>query len=118
MKTILFSVLAMAFLSTEGPERLIGRWESISSTGNVTGVVFKDDNTFEGYVNQKPFVSGTYSLSDSVFIMSDNGCKGVEGVYKLTFFSNNDSFRIQTISDDCEARGNGVNNRVFGRVKK
>jgi hypothetical protein len=118
MKTILFSVLAMTLLSGAGIERLVGRWESISSTGNVTGVVFKDDNTFEGYVNQKPFVTGTYDLVDSTFTMSDNGCMGVQGTYKLSFFSKNDSFRIHTVSDDCEARANGVNGRVFGRIKK
>lgn len=118
MKTILFSVLAMTLLSSAGTEKLIGRWESISRTGNITGVVFKEDNTFEGYINQKPFVSGTYNLVDSIYTMSDNGCMGVKGTYKLTFFSNNDSFRLQLISDACEPRGNGTNNRVFGRVKK
>ena len=115
MKTILFSTLLLLALS--GTNKLVGRWESISPAGNVTGVVFKDDNTFEGYVNEKPFVSGTYSFSDSTFQMQDNGCMGATGTYILHFFSKGDSFRIQLVNDDCDGRANGTNNRVFGRVK-
>ena len=115
MKTILFSTLLLLALS--GADKLVGRWESISPTGNVTGVVFKDDNTFEGYINEKPFVSGTYSFRDSTFQMEDNGCLGKTGTYTLHFFSKGDSFRIQLVNDDCEGRAKGTNNRVFGRVK-
>ena len=110
-------ICMMVLLANSSGDKLIGRWESISEKGNTTGVVFKEDNTFEGYVNKKPFVTGTYTFNDSIFTMQDNGCMGVSGTYKLHFYSNNDSFRIQLIHDDCEPRGNGTNNRVFGRVK-
>lgn len=116
MKTILFSTLLL--LSISGNNKLVGHWESISPTGNITGVVFKDDNTFEGFINNKPFVSGIYSLKDSTFQMQDNGCMGATGTYIVHFFANNDSFRIELIEDACEPRGNGSNNRVFGKVKK
>lgn len=115
MKTILFSALLLMALSSSN--KLVGRWESKSPTGNTTGVVFKEDNTFEGYINDKPFVSGTYSFHDSTFQMQDNGCMGATGTYKLHFFSKNDSFRIELIDDPCEPRGNGTHNRVFGKVK-
>jgi hypothetical protein len=115
MKTILLPVfLLFLFVS---PNKLVGRWESVSPTGNVTGVVFKDDNSFEGYVNDKPFVSGTYSLKDSTFQMSDNGCEGLTGSYILHFFSKNDSFRLELVNDPCTPRGQGTNGRVFGRKK-
>ena len=110
-------ICLMVLLGSSSGEKLIGRWESISDKGNVTGVVFKDDNTFEGYVNKKPFVTGTYSFNDSIFTLQDNGCMGVTGTYTIHFYSNNDSFRIQLMHDDCEARGSGIHDRIFGRVK-
>jgi hypothetical protein len=115
MKTILLP--ALLWLALMNTNKLVGRWESISPTGNVTGVVFKEDNSFEGYVNNKPFVSGTYTLRDSTFEMQDNGCMGATGSYILHFFSKGDSFRIELVNDHCEGRANGTNNRVFGRVK-
>jgi hypothetical protein len=118
MKTILFSALASLLFASSAYDKLMGRWESVSpATGNVTGVVFREDGSFEGYVNQKPFVSGSYTLRDSIFELQDNGCMGITGIYKITFFSNDDSIRLQLIQDLCEGRGTGVNNRVFGRVK-
>jgi hypothetical protein len=88
MKTILASIIASFFASAAADE-LTGRWESSPSVnGNVTGVVFKEDNTFEGYINKKPFVSGTYSYSgeDSVFTFQDNGCNGATWRLQNTFF--------------------------------
>lgn len=117
MKTVLYAVIALTLFSAPAKDKLTGRWESISPTGNITGVVFKEDNTFEGYINKKPFTSGTYSLTDSTFAMQDNGCQGHVGNYRIHFFSNNDSFRLQLIDDPCTPRGNGSNGRRFGRVK-
>ena len=110
-------ICLMVLLAKSSDDKLIGRWESLSEKGNITGVVFREDNTFEGYVNKKPFVTGTYTFNDSIFTLQDNGCMGVTGTYKLNFYSNNDSFRIQLMHDDCEERGNGIHNRVFGKVK-
>ncbi|MGB8193968.1 MAG: hypothetical protein WCF67_18690 [Chitinophagaceae bacterium] len=117
MKTILFAVIAITLFSSTAKDKLTGRWESISATGNVTGVVFKEDNTFEGYINKKPFVSGFYTLRDSTFTMEDNGCMSLVGTYKLLFFNNDDSLRLELIEDPCTGRGQGTNGRVFGRVK-
>ena len=115
MKTFIFCIATLVSFCFD--DKLTGRWESISSTGNVTGVVFKPDNTFEGYINKKPFVTGTYTLQDSIFTMQDNGCMGAVGTYKISFFSNNDSLRLELIEDACEGRGRGTNGRVFGRAK-
>ena len=121
MKTIAISfatLLLFAFMPTDS---LTGRWESQPSVnGNVTGVVFKTDKSFEGYVNKKPFVSGTYSYSaeDSVFTLQDNGCNGITGTYQIIFFSNADSMRFVAIDDDCEGRRNGMENLIMGRVNK
>jgi hypothetical protein len=114
---ILAFVLLFAFIPTDN---LTGRWESKpSEKGNVTGVVFKTDHTLEGYVNKKPFVSGTYNFNpeDSIISFVDNGCNGVRAVYKVLFFSNSDSLRFQAVSDSCEERKNGMQRLVMGKVK-
>lgn len=98
---------------------LTGRWETkVSPKGNVTGVVFKANNTFEGYINRKPFVSGQYSLTDSIITMTDNGCEGKPAICKVIIFSNGDSLRFQPIEDPCIDRKQGMERTVFGRVKK
>ncbi|WP_213086930.1 hypothetical protein [Chitinophaga agrisoli] len=117
MKIVLLYVAVMASI-VMAEDRLTGRWESQPSPkGNVTGVVFKTDHSFEGYVNKKPFVSGTYTLQDDIFTFSDNGCEGKRGVYKIFFFSNADSLRLIPIVDSCAERKQGMSKLVMGRVK-
>jgi hypothetical protein len=119
MKTIFVSAIALLF-AFNATNKLTGRWESPpSSKGNVTRVVFKRDSSFEGYVNKKPFVTGTYSYSpgDSVLTFTDNGCSGATGIYKVNFFSNADSLRFVSIKDTCRERRNGMERLVMGRVK-
>jgi hypothetical protein len=120
MKMIVISVVLMATAFAFVPaDRLTGRWETKpSAKGNITGIVFKADNSFEGYVNKKPFVSGKYHLQDSLFSFVDNGCAGKEGVYKIIFFSNADSIRFEPISDSCTERKQGMSRTIMGRIKK
>ena len=109
---------ALGFISFTLNTDLLGRWESKPSPkGNVTTVVFKNDNSFEGFINKKPFVSGHYSFSDGVLSFTDNGCNGKQGVYKIVFFSDSDSLRFEPISDSCEERKNGMSKTILGRVK-
>jgi hypothetical protein len=118
MKISLISAAFLAMTIFVEKDILTGRWETqVSEKGNVTGVVFKEDNTFEGYVNRKPFVTGQYTLQDSIFTFTDNGCNGAEGTYKLVFFSNNDSLRFEPVSDDCIDRKNGMRRMILGRKK-
>ena len=118
MKTFILSMAMLFGITTK--DTLTGRWESIpSEKGNITGAVFKTDNSFEGYVNKKPFVSATYTFNpaDSMFSFIDNGCDGMRGTYKIMFYSNSDSLRFHPISDSCEDRKNGMLRLVMGRVK-
>lgn len=120
MKTIFVSTVITLLFAFISADTLTGRWESMPSVnGNVTGVVFKNDNSFEGYVNKKPFVSGTYSYSpeDSVFTFTDNGCNGAKGVYKIQFFNNSDSMRYVVINDSCTQRAEGMQRLTLGKVK-
>ena len=118
MKVLLCILIMLAALSEKN--LLTGRWESRpSEKGNVTGVVFKERGVLEGYINKKPFVSGTYTFDtkDSILSFVDNGCNGAKGVYKVLFFSNADSLRCHAISDSCQARREGMERLVMGRVK-
>ena len=117
MKTIFISVVLIAAFSFTINDKLTGRWETApSAKGNVTGVVFKPDNSFEGYVNKKPFTSGRYTLQDSIFSFTDNGCDGMQGVYKIIFFHDADSIRFEPITDSCTERKEGISRMVLGRV--
>jgi hypothetical protein len=118
MKLILIPAFMILIAAFTGIDKLVGRWESpVSPKGNTTGIVFKADSSFEGYVNNKPFVTGTYSLKDDIFTFVDNGCDGKQGTYKITFFSNEDSMRFASIEDGCEERRNGMSKLVLGRKK-
>ena len=120
MKRIFITVGVVIVLLAFAPKnKLIGRWETKPSPkGNVTGVVLNKDNTYEGYVNKKPFVSGNYSLKRNTITIEENGCNGVKAVYKLIFFSHADSLRFEAISDSCMERKEGMQRAILGRVKK
>ncbi len=118
MRTIILAAIIAALGGFVDEDFLTGRWESKPSPkGNVTSVLFKPDNTFEGYVNKKPFVTGQYTLKDSIMSFVDNGCNGAEGVYKVVLFSYGDSLRFEPVNDDCEERKNGMSRLVMGRLK-
>lgn len=118
MKIVLLSTIAAVAIAFVPADKLTGRWETKPSVnGNVTGAVFRPDNTFEGYVNKKPFVSGVYTLQGDTLSFTDNGCRGAQGIYKLYFFSNADSLRFEAISDSCADRKAGMERLVMGRVK-
>ena len=118
MKVLLITTAMIALFAYTTADRLTGRWETKPSiNGNITGVVFKPDNSFEGYINKKPFTSGNYTLQDTIFTFTDNGCAGMQGVYAITFFSNGDSIRFKAISDSCVERMKGIERTVLGKVK-
>lgn len=81
MKTMLFVLTIMSLVSFTITDQLTGRWESKPSEKEM----FKTDNSFEAYINKKPFVSGQYTFQDSIFSFVDNGCDGKRGVYKIVF---------------------------------
>lgn len=115
----MISAIALAAFALYPADKITGHWESpVSPNGNVTSVVFKTDGTFEGFVNRKAFVSGQYHFENDVLSFTDNGCEGKKGVYKMIFFSKNDSLRSEAISDSCIERREGMSRLVLGRVKE
>ena len=118
MKTILISAVIIMSSTLTSKDKLAGRWETKpSAKGNVTGVVFYKNNTYEGFVNKKPFVSGKYNLRRNIITIEENGCNGARGVYKIIFFSHSDSLRFEPISDSCTERREGMTRTILGRIK-
>ncbi|HJS52939.1 MAG TPA: hypothetical protein VJ765_00305 [Chitinophagaceae bacterium] len=118
MKRILASTIIFSLLAFAPKNKLVGRWETkISPKGNITGVVFNKDNTYEGFINKKPFVSGNYSLHRNTITIEENGCNGAKATYKLIFFSHSDSLRFEPITDSCTERREGMTRTILGRVK-
>ena len=98
---------------------IVGRWKTKpSEKGNVTLVNFKSDNHFDGFINKKPFVTGTYQYQYPELYFIDNGCEGKTGRYKVIFFSNDDSIRLEPIADSCKERMEGMKRMVLGRITK
>jgi hypothetical protein len=119
MKILFIAISALLLATADGPDKLKGRWQSpVSPKGTVTSIFFPGDSSFEGFVNRKPFVTGTYTLQDSLFSFVDNGCEGIRGVYKLVFFSNEDSLRFIPVMDSCAQRKQGMIRLVMGRIKQ
>jgi hypothetical protein len=116
-KLFVFSII-LVLAAFVPKKKLVGRWETRpSEKGNVTGVIFYKDHTYEAYVNKKPFVSGKFSLRRNTITIEETGCNGAKGVYKLIFYSGSDSLRFEPISDTCSQRRGGMSRTILGRVK-
>ena len=118
LRTCVITTVILAFLSSTPKNVLLGRWETKPSVnGNVTGVVFKADSSYEAYINKKPFVSGRYIIKDSLVSIKENGCQDYVGTYRLVFFSHADSLRLVPVTDSCQQRREGMSRTILGRVK-
>jgi hypothetical protein len=74
MKRVMICASIVALFAFGGKNKLLGRWETKPSPdGSVTSVLMKDDNSFEGFINRKPFVTGQYTFVDDVFSFTYNG---------------------------------------------
>ena len=118
MKAVLIITFIAGLLAFTAKDKLTGRWETTpDENGVITGIGFKPGNTFEMYVNKKPFASGTYALDDNIISFVDNGCVETRAIYKIIFFCNSDSMRWEPIQDSCTGRRVGIPKLVLGRVK-
>ena len=116
MKSICIAAVAFLFFAFTINDKLTGTWQGKSSIGNFR-LVFTPDHTFEVLVNDKPRVSGVFTLTDSIFTMEDFACPNVIGRYKLQFFANDDSCRFLLIEDGCDDRASSADGAVVARVK-
>lgn len=118
MKKIIVFAFAITLFAFIPKKKLTGRWESKpSAKGNITGVVFNEDQTYEGYINRKPFVSGRYTLKRNKMTIEETGCNGHKSIYRIILFSGADSMRFEPISDSCKERREGMAKTILGRIK-
>ena len=124
MKKLIFFLLLVTALGAaafvENPNSLVGRWEYVQNTPNCPfrlQLNFRANNTFEGYVNNKAFVQGTYWVKNDTLGMSDASCNSAYyGTYKLTYIKT-DSLRFTTVQDTCTPRRRGTGGFTFAKVK-
>ncbi|WP_028297616.1 hypothetical protein [Olivibacter sitiensis] len=124
MKTMyLIAVLGLFVASCSAPE--YGPKDILGSKWSEKGVFngkpfefvafFRTDGSFEGIVDGKPFVSGSYELLGDTVFFSDPICNvDYKGSYKLLF--KRDSLTFSLIADTCTARREGTDNIGFVRI--
>jgi len=99
---------------------LVGKWEN---SGVFKGdpykfmAIFRANGTFDGFMNNKEFVSGTYHVNHDTLYMSDPTCNAkYEGTYKIEFFGQQDSLKLHVIQDTCKGRVEGTDGFLFKKI--
>lgn len=118
--TLLFLALAAVAISfTAKPNKLEGRWESKQQTPDgpfILLAIFHANNTYDGFINGKAFVTGGYTVTNDTMKISDALCNAnYQGTYKLKFFTP-DSVQFIALSDTCKARHDGTNMVIMKRL--
>jgi hypothetical protein len=126
MKSIvLLSLLAMmlftAFRSNDEPSPLLGRWEFRSvEQGSPFSflLIFRSNGKYDGFMNKKTFVSGTYHMQHDTLYISDPICNSAyQGTYKIEYHGKADSLTFHLIRDSCRARREGSDGFTYKKVK-
>jgi hypothetical protein len=115
---LIIFIFAISFTNDTNP--LIGKWEY---TGLSNGApfkllaIFRLNGTFDGFINKKEFVSGTYHLNKDTLYMSDATCNAnYEGKYRVEYFGQHDSLKFHVLQDTCAGRREGTNGKLFRKV--
>ncbi|PUZ19692.1 hypothetical protein GA0116948_12315 [Chitinophaga costaii] len=121
-KMLIGSVLALAaglYAFTEAPHTLQGRWENVTSTKDGTYrflAVFRADDTYDGFMNGKAFLTGKYHFQNDTLTLSDHICQeGYTGTYFVQFVTP-DSLVFRLINDTCSIRREGTDGVTFKRL--
>ena len=119
MIILLFALTLLASTPpTNDPHPIVGKWLSsrISKNEKLELMAnFRADQTYDGYINNKTFVTGKYWVRNDTIGISDATCNSAYfGTYKLTF--RNDSLFVAGIRDTCQSRYQGTNGLAFVRI--
>lgn len=123
-KNRLLSILIFLLFSgtsfTRDTNPLAGKWEY---SGIFKGdpfkllAIFRTNGTFDGFINKKEFVSGTYHLKHDTLYISDPTCNvKYEGTYQVEFFGHLDSLKFHVIQDTCVGRREGTDGLLFKKL--
>jgi hypothetical protein len=114
--TVLFA--ALSFTADNNP--LVGKWEySSKQPGGPFKLlaIFRGNGTFDGFINKKEFVSGTYHIKQDTLYIADPTCNvQYEGIYKVEFFGRRDSLKFHVIQDTCKGRRGATDGFLFKNV--
>jgi hypothetical protein len=115
------SIVLLAIVSfTIDTNPLVGKWENSSVfKGDPYKflAIFRSNGTFDGFMNNKEFVSGTYHMNHDTLYMSDPTCNSkYEGRYKVEFFGQIDSLKFHVIQDTCKGRVEGTDGLSFKKI--
>jgi hypothetical protein len=113
---ILFSAISL----TSDTNPLVGKWENsgiYKGTPYKFLAIFRANGTFDGFMDKKEFVSGTYHVQHDTLYLSDPTCNAkYEGTYKIEIFSHADSLKFHVIQDTCRGRREGTDGFGFKKV--
>jgi hypothetical protein len=118
--SVLLLIASVAFSFTSDNNPLVGKWEY---SGTYQGgpfkflAVFRANGTFDGFINNKEFVNGTYRMKHDTVYVSDPTCNAkYEGTYKVEFFGKLESLKFHVIQDTCIGRKQGTDGFLFKRI--
>jgi hypothetical protein len=113
-------IICSAISFTIDTNPLVGKWEYFgTSQGQPFKLlaIFRTNETFDGFINKKEFVSGAYHMKHDTMYISDPTCNSkYEGVYKVEFFGQRDSLKFHVIQDTCFGRREATNGLLFKKV--
>jgi hypothetical protein len=117
----IFSVLLLVTVSFKSDNNpLVGKWENsgiYKGTPYKFLAIFRANGTFDGFMDKKEFVSGTYHVQHDTLYLSDPTCNAkYEGTYKIEIFSHADSLKFHVIQDTCRGRREGTDGFGFKKV--
>jgi hypothetical protein len=114
--------LLSAFKLMDDLSPIQGRWETSSVyQGQPFSFlfVFRNNGNYDGFLNKKTFVSGTYQLKHDTLYISDPICNSAyQGSYKVQYHGQLDSLTFHLIQDTCGGRQEGMDRITFKKVKK
>jgi hypothetical protein len=118
---LLAIVLFSAFTISDDPNPILGRWELKGADHGQPFsflVVFRTNGNYDGFLNKKTFVSGTFHMKHDTLYIADPICNSAyEGMYKVQYHGERDSLTFHVIRDTCRARREGSDGFTFKKVK-
>ena len=126
-RLILLSLPAIMLLTAfkildDGPSLIQGRWEFRSiERGSAFSflLVFRSNGKYDGFMNKKTFVSGSYHMKHDTLYIADAICNSAyEGTYQIEYHGKADSLTFHVIRDTCRARREGSDGFTYKKVTK
>ncbi len=60
-----------SFVEVVEPEQIVGNWQAVEGA-SYEEIIFDVDGTYSTFLNQKPFVEGTWQIAKGFLIMADS----------------------------------------------